>query len=69
MLYLKEHFVGFNLIYWTPISGSYFINGSILEKCGNFRKNGRFSRQIWPDWGNTTRADMAGLGSIGLKND
>ena len=23
--------------------------------------------RIWPDWGNTTRADMAGLGSIGLK--
>ena len=22
--------------------------------------------RIWPDWGNTTRADMAGLGSIGL---
>ena len=29
-------------------------------------KNGRFSGQIWPDWGNTARADMAGLGSIGL---
>ena len=22
--------------------------------------------RIWPDWGNTARADMAGLGSIGL---
>ena len=49
------------------MTGSYFLYGSILEKCGNFRKNGRFSGQIWPDWGNTTRADMAGLGSIGLK--
>ena len=38
-----------------------------MEKCGKFRKNGRFSGRIWPDWGNTTRADMAGLGSIGLK--
>ena len=37
-----------------------------MEKCGNFLKNGRFSGRIWPDWGNTTRADMAGLGSIGL---
>ena len=55
------------MIYWTPISGSYFLKGSILEKCGKFWKNGRFSGRIWPDWGNTTRADMAGLGSIGLK--
>ena len=29
-------------------------------------KNGRFSGRIWPDWGNTAWADMAGLGSIGL---
>ena len=48
------------------MTGSYFLYGSILEKCGNFRKNGRFSGRIWPDWGNTTQADMAGLGSIGL---
>ena len=56
----------FKMIYWTPIRGSYFLKGSILEKCGQFWKNGRFSGRIWPDWGNTTRADMAGLGSIGL---
>ena len=31
-----------------------------------FLKNGCFSGQIWPDWGNTAWADMAGLGSIGL---
>ena len=37
-----------------------------MEKCGRFRKNGCFSGRIWPDWGNTTRADMAGLGSIGF---
>ena len=42
------------------------LDGSPLEKCGNFWKNGRFSGRIWPDWGNTARADMAGLGSIGL---
>ena len=54
------------MIYWTHISGSYLLKGSILEKCGKFGKNGRFSGRIWPDWGNTTRADMAGLGSIGL---
>ena len=54
------------MIYWTPISGSYFLKGCILEKCGNFWKNGRFSGRIWPDWGYTARADMARLGSIGL---
>ena len=48
------------------MSGSYFFIGSNLEKCGKFRKNGRFSGRIRPDWGNTARADMAGLGSIGL---
>ena len=32
----------------------------------NLGKNGRFSARIRPDWGNTARADMAGLGSIGL---
>ena len=58
--------MGFKMIYWTSMSGSYFLYGSILEKCGKFWKNGRFSGRIWPDWGNTTRADMAGLGSIGL---
>ena len=31
-----------------------------------FLKNGRFSGRIWPDWGYTTWADLAGLGSIGL---
>ena len=58
--------MGFNLINWTSMSGSYFLYGSILEKCGIFLKNGRFYGRIWPDWGNTTWADMAGLGSIGL---
>ena len=33
------------------MSGSYFLKGSIWEKCGKFWKNGRFFR-----------ADMAGLG-------
>ena len=65
LLHLEENFVGFNLIYWTHMSGSYFLYGSILENCGKLWKNGRFSGRIWPDWGNTTWADMAGLGSIG----
>ena len=58
--------MGFKMIYWNPISGLYFFGGSILEKCGIFWKNGRYSGRIWPDWGNAARADMAGLGSIGL---
>ena len=60
--------MSFNLIYGNPMSGSYFLNGFILEKCGIVLKNGRFSGRIWPDWGNTAWADMAGLGSIGLTN-
>ena len=48
--------------------GFYSLVGSIFEKFGKFWKNGRFSGRIWPDWGNTARADMAGLGSIGLKS-
>ena len=31
-----------------------------------YGKISRFSRRIWPDWGNTARAAMAGLGSIGF---
>ena len=42
--------------------------GSHLEKCGTFWKTGCFSGQIWPDWGYTTWADLAGLGSIGLSS-
>ena len=41
-----------------------FLNGSILEKCGKIWKNGRFSGLLRPDWGNTTLAATAGLGSI-----
>ena len=33
-----------------------------------FGKTAVFSGRIWPDWGNTARADMAGLGSIGISN-
>ena len=58
--------MGFNLMYYFPMCGLYFFMGSNLEKCGKFWKNGRFSGRIRPDWGNTARADMAGLGSIGL---
>ena len=60
--------MGFKIIYWTPMSGLYFLYGSTLEKYGNLWKNGRFSGRIWPDWGNTAWADMAGLGTIGLSS-
>ena len=49
------------------MGGKYVLVGPNLEKYGKFWKNGRFSGRIWPDWGNTTWVDMAGLGSIGLK--
>ena len=55
--------MGINLIYCIPIGGSCVLNCSNLEKYGNCR----FSGRIWPDWGNTTWAEMTGLESIGLK--
>ena len=60
--------MGFYLIYWTPICGKYFLNGSFLEKCGKIWKNGHFSGRLRPDWGNTARAATAGLGSKGLNS-
>ena len=53
-------FVGFNLIYWTSMGGSYFLLGSNLKKYGKFWKKaffpGRYGRigeiprgRIWPD--------------------
>ena len=31
-------------------------------------ENGRFSGRLWPDWGNTARAAMAGLGVYRVKH-
>ena len=45
--------ISWAFIYWTPMSSSYFLYSTILEKCGQFWKNCHFSR-----------ADMAGLGEI-----
>ena len=48
------------------MAGNCVLKGPNLEKYGKFWKNDGFSGRIWPEWGNTTWADMAGLGSIGL---
>ena len=56
------------MIYWTPICGKYFLDCSILKKCGKIWKNGRYSERLQPDWGNTAWAATAGLGSKGLSN-
>ena len=37
-----------------------------MENCAKIWKNCCFSGGLRPDWGNTTRTAMAGLGSIGL---
>ena len=58
--------MGFNLIFWNPICGQYFLKCTLLEKYGKISKNSRFSGRLWPDWGNTAQAAMAGLGPIGL---
>ena len=34
----------------------------------NFGQFWKQKLRIWPDWGNTTRADMAGLRSIGIRS-
>ena len=55
--------MGFKMIYWTPMSGSYFLYGSFLEKLGFKKKKtdifldgyGQIGEilqgWIWPDWG------------------
>ena len=55
--------MGFNLIYWTPILGEYFLVCSILEKCGKIWENGHFSGRLWPDLG---KNHMGGYGLIGV---
>ena len=64
--------MGFNLIYCTPMGGSYVLSCSNLEKYGKCGIPGGYGRigeilhgRIWLDWRNTAWADMAGLGSIG----
>ena len=60
--------MGFNFIYWIPISGKYCFGGSLLEKLGKTLKKQSFPGQLQPDWGNTTRAATAWIapGSKGL---
>ena len=58
-----EHFTSFNLIYWTPISGLYFLMGFNFERwiflLGRYGQIGEVPHgRIWPD--------MAGLGFIGF---
>ena len=65
---LDSTFHGLSNDILDPYKRFILSEGVYLEKCGNFWENGHFSGRIWPDWGNTAPADMAGLGSIGLKN-
>ena len=44
------------------MGGYYFLEGSLLEKCGKIWNSSRFSGRLWPDWGNTAWAAMARLG-------
>ena len=59
ILHCAWYLMGFYLIYWTPICGKYFLDGSFLEKCGKILKNGHFSRWLRP------AAATAELGSKG----
>ena len=63
LLYSIQLFVSFKMIYWTPMSGSYFLYGSIFFfNVEFFGKTavfpGGYGRmweilhgRIWPDWG------------------
>ena len=59
-----QHFISFNLTYWTYVGDKYFLVHSLLEI---LEKISRFSRWLRPDWGNTTGAATAVLGSKGLR--
>ena len=37
-----------------------------MENCGKIWKIGQFLGRLWPDWGYTAWAAMAGSGPIGL---
>ena len=52
--------MGFKMIYWTPMSGLYFLYDYIWKNVDIFGKKnlGRYGRigeilhrRIWPDWG------------------
>ena len=62
-LHLKEHFVGFNLIYWTSMSGSYFLYGSILEKMWKLWEKRLF---FWADMAGLGKYHTGGYGRIGV---
>ena len=59
--------MGFDLIYWPLRAVLTFCWVLIWKNMDNFGKTAVFFGQIWPDWGNTTRADLAGLEFIGLR--
>ena len=50
--------MGFNLIYWTPICGKYFFDGSFFGKCGKICKKQLF---FWVAWAATARLGSKGL--------
>ena len=54
--------MGFKMIYWTPMSGSYFCRVLFWKNVDNFGKTAVFPGgygwigetphgRIWPDWG------------------
>ena len=61
--------MGFKLMYWTPMGGSYLLMDSNLEKFGKFGEKTKKSSfpggygqigeiqhgQIWPDWGHRVK--------------
>ena len=55
--------MGFDLVYWTTMGGSYFLVSSNLEKYGKLGKNSIF---FWTDMAGLGKYHMGGYGRIGV---
>ena len=55
--------MGFNLIYWTTMGGSYFLLGSNLEK---FWKTLEKQPFFWADMAGLGKYHTGGFGGIGV---
>ena len=63
---LKDNFKGFNLIYWNPMGGSYFLRVLFWKNVEKYEKR-PFFRVATARLGKYSKGSyMAGLGTIGL---
>ena len=55
--------MSFNLIYWNPICGQYFLDCTLLEKIGKIMEKRPFFRAAMAGLG---KYSMGGYGRIGV---